>query len=79
MLHNILCNTQHQEFSIFDPGLANDLAILELEEEVELSERVALVSLPPDDAGDYVGSECWAYGWGITSKFLEIFCNFYTD
>lgn len=46
----------------------NDIALLELEEPVEMGMSVNIACLPEPDATPLsVGSMCWALGWGSTS------------
>ncbi|XP_030640150.1 granzyme G-like [Chanos chanos] len=54
----------------FDPGiLINDIMLLELENEVQLSDRVQLIPLPKPDGDVKAGTVCSVAGWGFTRSY----------
>ncbi|XP_055846211.1 brachyurin-like [Episyrphus balteatus] len=47
--------------------LVNDVCLLKLPEEVELSESIAIADLPRDDSRDFFNENVIASGWGLAS------------
>lgn len=47
--------------------LINDICMLKLPEEVELSEFIAIANLPKDDSNDFSYEKVIASGWGLSS------------
>jgi len=62
----------HPSFSIFEPGLPGDFAIIRLVNSADLSNpNIATVAIAPDTE-DFAGSDnCWITGWGRTGADAE--------
>jgi len=62
----------HPSFSVFEPGLPGDIAIIRLANTADLSNpNIGTVKLA-DDSYDFAGAtNCWITGWGRTSWDAE--------
>ncbi|EFB17157.1 hypothetical protein PANDA_008955, partial [Ailuropoda melanoleuca] len=56
----------HPDYYIFQNGA--DIALLELEDPVNMSAHVQLVTLPPASETFPTGTPCWVTGWGYVSN-----------
>ncbi|XP_037670148.1 tryptase beta-2-like [Choloepus didactylus] len=56
----------HPNFYLVRHGA--DIALLELQEPVNISSRVQLVSLPPASEAFPTGTPCWVTGWGYVGS-----------
>lgn len=59
----------HPDYYIFQNGA--DIALLELEDPVNMSAHVQLVTLPPASETFPTGTPCWVTGWGYVSNGSE--------
>lgn len=57
--------------SYYKGGLFNDVALLILQEPVELSEIINTACLPPQDY-NFDGSRCYASGWGLFNVLILV-------
>ena len=62
---------QHPDYDNMGVGIPNDIALLQLETEADLTDKyVATISLPKEGE-DFVGNKnCWLTGWGVFSKSM---------
>jgi secreted trypsin-like serine protease len=63
----------HENFRIGNWTLPNDIAIITLAEPFDTSvSNVALLTLPPDNSNQFVGTVCTLSGWGRNIHYEEL-------
>ena len=62
---------QHPDYDDIGVDFPNDIALLQLETEADLTDKyVATIPLPKESKA-FVGNEnCWLTGWGVFSKSM---------
>ena len=55
-------------------SIDNDIALVELEDDVVFTDHVSPICLPTTDASDE--TICFTTGWGNTSKYISLFCDY---
>ena len=52
----------------------NDIALVELKDDVVFTDHVSPICLPTTDAPDE--TKCFTTGWGTTSKYIYLLCDY---
>ena len=62
----------HKDFN--DKTFNNDIALVELEDDVLFTDHVSPICLPTTDVpGETI---CFMTGWGTTSKYISLLCDY---
>jgi elastase-2 len=66
-ISNCATYTMHERFQQDPASYSNDVSIINLATPIVLGGNVGLLTLPPDNSNQFVGTVCTITGWGRTS------------
>ena len=69
-MSQIICiHLQHEDYDEDADGIPNDIAVVELQQSVNISNEYMGLAKLPRHAEEFAGTEhCWIAGWGRHSK-----------
>jgi secreted trypsin-like serine protease len=64
---NCASYTTHERYQVDSPTYSNDISIINLVTPIVLGGNIDVLTLPPDNSNQFVGTVCTITGWGRTS------------